>query len=730
MFHIEINGVDVSSFYKPGSLKVSSQSGNERSSFSFTLTDPTTVPVEEQQVIVWNQPSKTTKETAGRIRRVRRKLESVDPADDTPVLVYEIEVGHWVKDVERRPPLSASYSNVTTGFIFRDLVNKIPGFSNTGVTQDGEVVKDFQVRQESILRAFDRLAQGQAWQWWIDDDKVFHFEDPQTTPAPFELTTSTYKELCGRTLVVEPDTDNLANHITMVYKGKYNVGTVDVSNGSSQVTAYNNSTFWKNNVLPGAKIRFLNYPGISYTIDKVVNDNLIILSGTVSEGSITNQPYVIEDIPRTTGMVDAVSQAMMAAITGDDGIYADRIEGPATYLTPNEAEEYLRGILLQRAYPSVNISFKSSSRQITGKVVAGQGVRVDLPAWGINNTTYQIREVRKEDSTSVDDAGDPIWKYDIRIETKLYQLEARFRKIEDALKGKGSEAAEISDYIPIIAETVNIAESVVVDTDVGWPPFVWGPSEMKWDSQADWDTWTHTNTQSTAGGTLELSGVNLTGSATSPWQIQYSPNAHKSHTYAVTVPGGASVVFEYRSADDTGSPGPWNTAIALVADAKYIQARATLTRADSGDTVSVNWLAYSPHKSVLRWSESCWMGLKDTWDSQADWDLWAHSNTNTADVVGSVVLTTGQNSGTVTSPWFANYTRTVAKVVTPTVVTPGVATITYEYRASTQNDGGNPTAWVSDIKELPDYPYLQMRVNLTGTVGDRPELQKIEIYPK
>lgn len=444
-----IGGVDYSAYYKGGSLHIDEKNSSERTTFSFQLENPPSIPQSQAPVYIWESPLKrrTFPEAAGRIIRPATKDVS-----GSAHFTISIECGGWIRDLERVPLTGRSYNNATSGFIFRDLMTFTQGFSITNVILGGAVWQYFENRNATLPSLFDALAKANGWFWWVDTLRNVYFNDPVNMPAPFQVTDATINAVCLQsTFLIEPDTSNLVNQARMSYSGKYNEGTVNVSNGLTSVTG--NGTLFSSRVKPGSFFQIYANTNIGYTVQKVVNDTQLLLTSAYAEPSLSNQQYAVTNIPMTTQETEASSIALMKAIATDPsqslpdtGIFFGNIDPPATYLTFPEAKQYLKGQLSFKAYPTTNISFHSDSRKIPGQVFAGQSVYFGLPKYKMD-TTLQITQITKTDIGATDENGYPLYTYEFRFETRLYDLASHLRIMQisnSAMQDSGATGDDIT----------------------------------------------------------------------------------------------------------------------------------------------------------------------------------------------------------------------------------------------------------------------------------------------
>jgi hypothetical protein len=286
----------------------------------------------------------------------------------------------------------------------------------------------------------------------------------------------------------------------MFYRGKYQDGRVNVFNTSPEVTEEPGTTQFLDHVSPGARFRLKLETLISYTIQKVEAGKITLSSPYGEPNSISPVEYVIEDVPRATQIEDPVSMSMLRALLSsdpnspEDGRFATVLESPGGFLDYREAREYIKSYLQQSANPSINIAFKSTSRQITGEVEAGQSVVYQLPQFGID-TVLQVKQLTISDLGAVDDDGYPVLGYDFRFEAKLYDLASRFRRQEDQAGYSGrADAAFIEKVLsanehikPVETSGILVSigdgsdevipqEVTNLNTNIGIPPFHWAPT--------------------------------------------------------------------------------------------------------------------------------------------------------------------------------------------------------------------------------------------------------------
>jgi hypothetical protein len=489
-FQVIIGGVDFSAYVKQKSIVITERSNSERVSFKFLIEDAPFIPGVEQAVYIYESPLRRNPlpEAAGRVKRPAQKVIGLNG------YAYEIEVGSWVRDIDRAILIPRTYTFTTTGFIVRDIMTFVNNFDASGVTTLGAVVPYFENRNVTPSQLIDNLAKLQGWNWWVDTNRSIHFDYPSNNPAPFVVNGANWQQIMEPlTFTCEPDTQNLINMLKMAYVGKYLDGTVNVSNGLTSVTG--NGTLFMSKIKAGSSFQVYGNSNIIYTVQKVVNDQQFLISPAYNEPSLTATNYVVSNIQLTTQYVEAASVNLMAGLTGDNGIYPGQISPPAANLTFIEAQQYLKAKAQTSAYPVLNINFKSSSRLIPGQIFAGQAVQFNLTAFNLN-TQLQITEIVKTSIGATDVNGYPIYSYTIKFETKLYALSSDLRLMQLLnTSTSDSGATGLDDITGVYGETPIILESgqglatniaaapdstviaetiVTLDSSPNGPPYYWG----------------------------------------------------------------------------------------------------------------------------------------------------------------------------------------------------------------------------------------------------------------
>jgi hypothetical protein len=183
LIYTEINSVDVSGKVKRDSIRVPDEL-NERNQVSFVLRGTSSDrPAIGQEVIMYEDNTKTTKKFAGTIDD---KVET----EHGSFLKWNIScVGYeTILDRFRAPE---SYTDQTAGYIIKDLVSQfVPsaeGITTTNVEDGPSIEKAVFGYDWTIAKCLDKLSDITGYFWYVDYDKDLHFEDRTKNTAPFDI---------------------------------------------------------------------------------------------------------------------------------------------------------------------------------------------------------------------------------------------------------------------------------------------------------------------------------------------------------------------------------------------------------------------------------------------------------------------------------------------------------------------------------------------------------------
>jgi hypothetical protein len=450
---IKINNIDYTENYIPKSLVVNKRDGTDRTSFDFDIQGVNLVAPSLESIVTISQfPALSDADiiVSGIMKRVPKQhiaSKKTSPVTEENLFTYSISCDGYVRLLERMPTFIERFINKTTGFIIRDVMSRVQGIDISLIPITGKLLPIFEVKDEKYQSILERLTGIEAKRWWVDDTKKLHTEAIGDSYASFEINEANVRQICGSSLIIEPDTSNLANQIKLKYEGKYSTGTVNVSNAANEITGI--GTKWKQDrITEGAKFR-LSQAGNKavYTVEKVLSDTNIRLSSVYAESSLSSQQYFIEGSKKQLVRSDSASIAAMSMLTGDDGVFADTINIPSgVYFSNEEAQDYLLQLLNNRANPVININFKTSSDLIPLGTTEGQTMVFDLPlTWGLT-TQQQVKQITYKDTGAKSIDGKPIWAMDFKFEQKLYDLSARLRELELSQAGVTDSNENLDEY--------------------------------------------------------------------------------------------------------------------------------------------------------------------------------------------------------------------------------------------------------------------------------------------
>lgn len=179
---LTIGGLDCTGYLVPESLSLE-DAINERSILSFALKAPqgTLRVVEGQQVMLTN----VDRIFGGTIESVTEE----QPIGSTYVL-YRVECVDWHQVLDRRI-VAESYADTTVGDIIADIVTTyLAAEEITHSVTNATVVREAVFNYVPATQVFDRLAERTGCNWWIDPDKVLHFEARDATAAPWSISST------------------------------------------------------------------------------------------------------------------------------------------------------------------------------------------------------------------------------------------------------------------------------------------------------------------------------------------------------------------------------------------------------------------------------------------------------------------------------------------------------------------------------------------------------------
>jgi len=177
---ITINAVDRTAFYERATLAWTEKL-DLRTVCSFRLSDDTYAPVKGEEVIVTDG---ATTHFLGIITKIRKRL-----LRDATTFRYWVTCGDYSYLLQRRF-VADSYDNQTLAQIVADIISdKFPneGFTQVGV-ETGPTIERAVFNYIFAADAFDQLSDITGYHWYVDTDKDIHFEQRNTTTAPFDQT--------------------------------------------------------------------------------------------------------------------------------------------------------------------------------------------------------------------------------------------------------------------------------------------------------------------------------------------------------------------------------------------------------------------------------------------------------------------------------------------------------------------------------------------------------------
>lgn len=181
-FALFINGARYSGNLRPDSINIS-QSLNERGTLTLQLVDADNdidLTIGHPVVLLFNG--------APQFKGSVDNLTEIFPEDGT-AKIWTVEVVDFAQAADRYL-IAREFIETSAGNIIKSILNTEMAeedISTSGI-EDGPVVTKAIFSYEKASRAFDELSEITGYVWYIDFDRVFHFEVPGSMDAPVTLT--------------------------------------------------------------------------------------------------------------------------------------------------------------------------------------------------------------------------------------------------------------------------------------------------------------------------------------------------------------------------------------------------------------------------------------------------------------------------------------------------------------------------------------------------------------
>lgn len=360
---------------------------------------------------------------------------------------WSVECDDYSAVLDRRLVVE-SYSAQTAAYIIEDIITKYvdTGFTSS-IASGSPTIESITFDYVPVSECLKELADYVGWAWTISPTKVISFYNPEVLlqPGPIQIVPGA----AFNDLKFNINTTNLRNRV-------YVKGGSMLSNYTTyEYKADGVATSWP---LPYSMVdASIEVGGVSKTLgvenlhkpedyDYLFNYNeprLLCGSGTSAPAdgttiSLTFKYYI--DV--ITMAEDLASQAAIAAVQGNDGVYEYVISDDAL-VTLEAAEAAGQQDIRENGNPTITGSFNTlvGVRTYLGAWEPGQIVTINLPAKGITNR-YMVRKVNLE-LWGVND-----WLYKISFGGRLIGIDDFLKALVNNQKSAASsDTSTVMKYV-------------------------------------------------------------------------------------------------------------------------------------------------------------------------------------------------------------------------------------------------------------------------------------------
>lgn len=458
-FHILIylgdTAYDFTKHYLSKSMELEDNRGFERNKARFKIGDISPdgfdlpfLMTSDMRVEIWNWSmddlfgSYRITDVEGKAVRVR--------CDGTEVTFYEVRCTDKTEDSERIL-VSERYQNVTTGFVFKDIVKRFTFFDDSAIDPTiGGTVTDLR---------FSEVYAGDALQRLIDLEPTFtSWYNPETNEMFFGEYADTlntvvvavedqlsanyvYNLFNAATLSLTYDTSLVRNRIVFWYNRKYNDGTVSVTTGSNIVFGQN--TEFESAIKTGAKFRIAG-EDVEYTVSEILNDTSFTLSGPYQGIIQSGVLYEVSGVQSAIVLEDSASIQRMAILNNETGQYAGvyeyKVPDDQNAYTYEEAKKIVEAHLLRFSQPLIKGKANTTNSPANfpfANLRAGQVIRFELPILKKISADIVIQRMIRRDLGGIiyrntdctDGRVDPLMSIDFDFQDRIFDIRNQIKRL-------------------------------------------------------------------------------------------------------------------------------------------------------------------------------------------------------------------------------------------------------------------------------------------------------------
>ncbi|MDD4984195.1 MAG: hypothetical protein PHQ43_00200 [Dehalococcoidales bacterium] len=209
---ITLGGVAVTSYVYFETLVIESQKGAHLKTCTFDIKDPSAVvTISDLQAVAVTDTAGTTKYFAGVVADYDIEIDGI-------TLIYHLRCQGYALLLSTAY-YAKVYATKTDADIIADAVAAaLPEISTAGISESSGTHDTFVMNHMRLDKMIDTLADAHGKEWYVDDDKLLHYHDPEESYAPYSLSSSpdNATSFPYYDLRYSKDATGIANRITVV----------------------------------------------------------------------------------------------------------------------------------------------------------------------------------------------------------------------------------------------------------------------------------------------------------------------------------------------------------------------------------------------------------------------------------------------------------------------------------------------------------------------------------
>ena len=443
--HKVIDSKDGSDNFLVGDVEIDGSVKSAVDGFSFTLANPGNrfdyISVDDEVEIFLGYNTPLVRVMRGLVTQVNREMGG----EGSRITIEGQDYGQRLQQM-----IAAEvYLDESIGDIIRDLVLKYAPEIDTDAVQDpGETLESFRVAYDTLFDAIQKLSDRADYQFYVDNDKVLHFE-----PRGFE---ESGKRFTQGELIKEfsssPNKKKLVNE-AIIFGGKRSVRELDKKSGTGSKKIFE-TTFKPHDpeiivndeTLQGGARGTTNIEEVDYVYD--LDTREIEFSSAPASGTDNIQIRYSRKIPIQARVRDEDS-------VEEYGLYQKQ-ETDQNITKKNEAESIAQSLVDEFRDPPIEADAK-----IVGvhELFAGQSVTFDVPEVGANDVTYPIIEISYR-------WGESGYEIDLTLNEEPRKIADILKELKDTVnrvQGFDSGALDLIRKLQAYSDDVDLGEALSIE---------------------------------------------------------------------------------------------------------------------------------------------------------------------------------------------------------------------------------------------------------------------------